>query len=106
MVQLYVSAPINANLPKPEKELKAFAKTKELQAGEDETITMTIAAADLASFDESESAWVTDKGDYKFLVASSSKNIKASLNVTIAQPSKIKVNDVLKMKDSLNLLKK
>ena len=67
---------------------------------------MIIRAADLASFSESESAWLLDKGTYKFLVASSSRNIKSELNVVIAKRSKVKVNNVMKLQEPLNILKK
>lgn len=57
VVQLYVSAPdVAAN--KPEKELKAFAKTKELKPGETTVVTLKVNADDLASYDEAASAWV------------------------------------------------
>lgn len=67
VVQLYVSAP-DAAANKPEKELKAFAKTKELKPGEAVVVTLKVNAADLASYDEAASAWVVTPGNYKFLV--------------------------------------
>lgn len=63
VVQLYVSAP-DGTLDKPVRELKAFAKTGNLAPGESQTVEMTFTAYDLASFDESASAFVTDKGIY------------------------------------------
>lgn len=97
VVQLYVSAPAST-LGKPMQELKAFAKTKELEPGSSQTITLTVSAADLASYDESKSAWVTDRGTYKLLVAASSRNIKATLDAVIAEAKDVKTNDVLKLK--------
>ncbi len=63
VVQLYVTAP-DSNLKKPKLELKAFGKTQELKPGESETISLTFSNYDLASFDESQSAFVTDGGKY------------------------------------------
>lgn len=63
VIQLYVTAPAGM-LDKPERELKAFAKTGELAPGESQTVEMTFTAYDLASFDETASAFVTDKGTY------------------------------------------
>lgn len=105
VVQLYVSAPNTVKMNKPEKELKAFAKTKELQPGETATVTMTVNAADLASYDEPSSSWVVDAGNYTFLVGASSRDIKASLNADVAASTK-KTNDILKLKESINTLKR
>lgn len=38
------------------KELKAFAKTKELKPGEEQTVKMTVKFTDLTSFDENSSS--------------------------------------------------
>ena len=48
VVELYVSAPAGS-LEKPARELKAFAKTRELQPNQSETLTMKISLYDLAS---------------------------------------------------------
>ena len=63
VIQLYVTSPAGM-LDKPERELKAFAKTGELAPSESQTVVMTFTAYDLASFDETASAFVTDKGTY------------------------------------------
>ncbi|MDL2212863.1 glycoside hydrolase family 3 C-terminal domain-containing protein [Bacteroides sp. OttesenSCG-928-J23] len=96
VVQLYASAPAGT-LGKPMQELKAFAKTKELKPGESQTISLTITTADLASYDEGKSAWVTESGTYKLLVAASSRNAKATLDAVVAEAKEVKTNDVLKL---------
>ena len=105
VVELYVSAPDNKAANKPAKELKAFPKTKALKAGESETITMTVKAADLASFDEAASAWVVAEGEYQFLVGASAQDIKATLPAAVKASSE-KVNDVMKPEVQMNLLKR
>lgn len=80
VVQLYVSAP-DGSLEKPEKELKAFAKTKLLKSGESQTINFELTPEELASFDENNSRWVLEKGNYEIKVGASCNDIrqKASL---------------------------
>ncbi|MDX8338564.1 beta-glucosidase [Draconibacterium sp. IB214405] len=85
VVQLYVSAPESKYADKPVKELKAFAKTAELQPGESETVTLTFSKADVASFNTLEQAWITDAGDYKVLVGASSADIKAELPFAVSK---------------------
>ena len=105
VVELYVSAPDNKAANKPVKELKAFAKTKSLKPGESESVTLNVKAADLASFDETASAWVVANGEYEFIVAASAKDIKATLKAT-ALAQQTKANNVLKPNVKLNLLKR
>ncbi len=103
VVQLYVAAPESEKVDKPKKELKAFAKTKELNPGEKETIAMEVKAADLAYYDESSSSWVVDAGIYQFLMGASSCNIRASLDAEVAASS-VKTNDILKLREPLTVL--
>ena len=105
VVQLYVSAPNSAGMNKPDKELKAFAKTRELQPGEAATVTLVIKAADLASYDEASSSWVVDAGTYKFQIGASSRDIKAVLNADVAAVSE-KTNDILKPQEPVSTLKR
>jgi len=81
-VQIYVSAP-QGKTNKPVKELKAFAKTKLLQPGESETLTMTIPAQSLASWDEAKNAWHVEKGEYTFSAAANASDVKQTIKVEL-----------------------
>ena len=105
VVELYISAPDNKAANKPAKELKAYAKTKLLKPGESETLTLSITAPELASFDEAASAWVVAEGEYQFLVGASSQDIKATLTAP-AKSFQTKAHDVMKPEVQMNLLKR
>jgi len=105
VVEVYISAPDNKAANKPAKELKAFAKTKLLKPGESQTLTLSITAPELASFDEAASAWVVAEGEYQFLVGASSQDIKATLTAP-AKSFQTKAHDVMKPQGQLNLLKR
>ncbi len=93
-VQIYVTAP-DGGLVKPEFELKAFAKTRELKPGESETLTMTIDPYTLASFNEATSAWETAAGTYKVLFGASSEDIRCNVSVKVAKAQAWPVHDVM-----------
>ena len=76
IAQVYVSAPKNKQMEKPLKELKAFAKTRLLQPGEQETLRMVIPKKDLASWNETLHQWQTDAGTYTIQVGASSADIR------------------------------
>lgn len=82
VVQLYAKAP-KGSLTKPEKELKAFAKTKLLQPRETQTILLILKTADLASYDEGKHAWVADTGCYQLKIGNSVANITCSSEIVI-----------------------
>ena len=105
VVELFVAAPNSKKLNKPEKELRNYAKTRELQPGQTETVTMQVKVEDLASFNEKASAWKTDAGRYTFLICSSANDIEAKASVNVKAWSK-KVNNVMKPNVKLNLLKR
>ena len=103
VVELYVAAPDSKAANKPAKELKAFAKTKSLKPGENETLTLSITADQLASFDEAASAWVVAEGEYQFIVAASAADVKATLTAPVKN-QQVKAHDVLKPQTKMNLL--
>ena len=74
VVQLYYSAPWGL-LQKPRRCLAAFQKTKLLEPGESETVELSFAIADMASFDDlgkvAPSAWVLEKGRYALYMGTS-----------------------------------
>ena len=105
VVELFVAAPNSKKLNKPEKELRNYAKTRELQPGQTETVTMQVKVEDLASFNEKASAWKTDAGRYTFLICSSANDIEAKASANVKAWSK-KVNNVMKPNVKLNLLKR
>lgn len=79
VVELYYSAP-EGLLKKPALELAAFKKTKLLAPGEQETLALSFDISDMASFDDlgkiEKSAFVLEKGDYKFFVGNSVRSTK------------------------------
>ena len=103
VAQVYVSAPKGA-LQKPVHELKAFAKTRELQPGESQTLTMQIQKRNLASFDEAHSQWLAEAGQYTFHIGSSSRDIQATAVAKLTEYTE-KVNNVMAPRQTLNLLK-
>lgn len=93
VAQLYLSAP-RQQLDKPEQELKGFAKTRLLAPGESQTLSFTLDARALASFDEASSAWVAEKGQYEARVGASSRDIRGRVgfqlrkNLVVAKVSR------------------
>ena len=105
VVQLYVAAPDRASANKPEKELKAFAKTGELRPGQSQSVTLTLPKGDLASFDAEASAWVVAPGTYELLLGASSHDIRAKAAVD-APASKVPAGDLLKPQGRIDLLER
>lgn len=76
-VQLYYGAPMG-KLFKPAKQLSGFEKTRKLQAGESQLITIKMDAKKMASYDDlgkvAQSAYVLEAGEYVFYVGNSVEN--------------------------------
>jgi hypothetical protein len=94
-VQAYVKAPKGA-LDKPAKELKAFGKTRLLEPGESQTLTLTWHVMDMASYNEKSASWELDKGEYQWMAAASSADVRDTVVQKIAKSSKVKTLDVMK----------
>ena len=103
VAQVYVAAP-KGKLEKPVQELKTFAKTRALQPGESQTLTMHIDRRDLASFDTAASQWLVEAGTYTFRIGNSSRNILCTATAKLSEYTE-KVTDVMAPKTALNLLK-
>jgi beta-glucosidase len=73
-VQLYVSK-VSSAILRPEKELKAFGKIL-VKADGIVSSSMKFNVSDLAYFNETSKKWVTEAGDYKISVGSSSRDIR------------------------------
>ncbi|MBQ9004452.1 MAG: glycoside hydrolase family 3 C-terminal domain-containing protein, partial [Eggerthellaceae bacterium] len=84
VVQAYVTAP-EAKLRKPWQSLAGFAKTSELQPGEDERVTVAFDFADLASFDEQTCSYVLEAGDYVVRFGTSSVDAMPSAIIELPQ---------------------
>ena len=104
VAQVYVTAPKGA-YEKPAKELKAFGKTRELKPGESQTLKMTLEKRDLASFDEANSQWKVDAGNYLFQVGTDVDSIKGTATLKVAEYTE-KTSSVCAPNVQLNYLKK
>lgn len=83
-VQVYIKAP-KGKLDKPAKELKAFAKTGLLAPGQSEVVTLRWNTMDMSSFNEKKSAWELQKGEYEWMAAASSADVRCSVKQKVAK---------------------
>lgn len=81
VVQVYVNNP--KGVDRPDKELKAFTKTKVLEPESSEIVELKLNIKDFAYFDTKKSAWVVEKGEYMVLIGKSSQQIELKAPVTI-----------------------
>lgn len=94
-VQLYVKAPLGG-LEKPAKELKTFVKTKLLQPGETEVVTLSWKLMDMASFNEKSSTWELAKGTYQWMAAASSADVRCTVDQKVGKAQKMKAHNAMK----------
>ncbi|MBC7417244.1 MAG: glycoside hydrolase family 3 C-terminal domain-containing protein [Pedobacter sp.] len=80
VVQLYVKEE-KPKLERPDKELKGFEKVF-LKPGESKKITIALKKDAFSYYDDKAKAWVSDAGKYKVLFGSSSRDIRATREVT------------------------
>jgi beta-glucosidase len=102
VAQVYVQAP-KGRLEKPVQELKGFAKTRSLQPGESQTLTIVIPVRDLASFDEAGSQWLAEAGTYTFRIGASSRDIQATASLKLNEYTE-KTSNALAPQQKLRLL--
>jgi len=73
VAQVYVRE-VSPSVPRPLKELKGFKKVF-LQPGEKQKVSVVLDWNAFAHYDPDQKAWVADKGAYKILVGSSSRDL-------------------------------
>ena len=101
VVELYVTAP-EAGLVKPARELKAFAKTRELKPGESQTLKLVVDNYGIASFNDANSAWEAPAGTYKVCFGASVEDIRATADYKLGKAQSWKVNDLFELNVPLN----
>jgi beta-glucosidase len=74
VAQVYVQE-ASPSLPRPLKELKGFKKVL-LQPGEKQKVSVVLDRNAFAHYDPDKKGWVADKGPYKILVGSSSRDLQ------------------------------
>lgn len=74
IVQLYIQD-VDCSVERPPKELKGFKKVF-LEPGKKDTAKMELKKKDLSFWDEKTNAWKAEKGKFKILIGSSSRDIK------------------------------
>jgi beta-glucosidase len=83
VVQLYVKH-IGSSVPRPAEQLAGF-KRVHLQAGQSTTVTIPLAAKDLAYWDESTKKWVLEPDQVQLMVGGSSDNLPLSATLKVTQ---------------------
>ena len=90
IIQLYVSAP-QGRLCKPYRVLAAFGKTDLLRPGEKQMLTLSFPVSRVASYSESDSAWLLEEGTYALWLGGSLDGVDLigsfSLNDTVTLTS-------------------
>ena len=86
VAQVYVRK-ADGMLPKPARELVAYAKTEELESGEETSFTFDISEYALSSYDDEgatgyKACWVLEYGDYEFFVG---ENVRDAQSIGIVQ---------------------
>jgi beta-glucosidase len=81
VVQLYVREQ-RPRLPRPDKELKAFAKVA-LDPGAEQEVRFQLGMRDFAVYDPRLAAWTVGSGGFDLLVGASSRDIRLQAGVTV-----------------------
>jgi len=82
VVQLYTHK-TKSKIDRPVQELKAFAKTTELEPEESEQIQLGIPILELRYWNEEKAQWELEKGNYEIRVAASSRDIRLSKSINL-----------------------
>lgn len=87
VAQLYVH-PNQAQVERPQKELKGFAKVY-LKPGENKQVSIPLDSRSLAYYVQNTDSWNVDAGKYKILVGGSSQDLPISQSLTTLYPQQL-----------------
>ncbi len=85
VAQLYIQD-LQSSLPRPLKELKGFRKLL-LKPGEKRTVSIPLERNAFAYYDPDRKGWIAEKGDFRILVGSSSRDIRLDTVFRLAESS-------------------
>lgn len=88
VLQLYITKP-DSSIDHEKKSLAAFAKTKLLQPGGSQSITLCFDLKDIATFDEARSAFILEQGEYRLILNGTScgtVNVDAEILIEQVKP--------------------
>lgn len=103
VVQLYVKSP-EGSLEKPAKELKAFAKTRELNPGEAQTVVLKTSVEDLAFYDPATNSWKLDAGKYLFMLGRDSQKPELEEEISLEGEMVKQTQDLFNPRTKINEL--
>jgi beta-glucosidase len=83
VAQLYVQE-LKPRLARPVKELKGFGKVF-LKAGETKKVSIALDRNAFAFYDPAQKGWASEKGEFKILVGSSSRDIRLEASTRLSQ---------------------
>ena len=90
VVEIYTSAPealegdtLAADLENPYQELAAFAKTDVLEPGQSQVLTISYPTAQMASYSETNAAYVLQAGDYVIRMGDSSRDTTVAAVISL-----------------------
>ena len=83
-VQAYLSCP-SGKLERESRQLAAFAKTRALAPGEEQTIRLSFDMTDHAAYDTENAAWILERGSYILYIGSSSENAGPAAELILDQ---------------------
>ena len=88
IAQLYVQQ-LKPRLQRPTKELKGFTKVF-LKAGEKQHVSIPLDRGAFAFYDPEQRRWVVEKGDFKILIGSSSRDIRLEATTRLTETTVVK----------------
>ena len=100
VVQVYVTLP-QSGIQKEHKRLVGFAKTKELQPGEEQTVVIAFDQKAIASFYEEDHAWIVESGNYGIWIGNSSLNLNKEAQLYVSEDTVIERTKLLDMEQEI-----